>query len=275
MANSGARDTASAQALPSPVPVSKVAFRVPDESEITDSVILASVQRGRALLSHTRDSLPSNVGNALVCTNCHQKDGTLKDGMGWVGVYARFPQYRSRAGSTQLIEDRIIDCFRRSLNGTPPPSDSPDMRDMVAYMAFLSSGYPVGAETEGQGLPRIAPLAPDTTHGREVYSARCARCHGAEGAGNPIAPPVWGAQSYNIGAGMSRLRTAAAFIKRWMPQDSAGVLTEQDAYDVAAFVNAHPRPDYRGKENDWPHGDPPPDAAYPTRAAARKGAAGS
>ena len=149
---------AKTTALPSPSPLKKVAFRVPNESEVADTVVLASARRGRALLNHTRDSLPSHVGNALVCTNCHQQLGTLRNGMGWVGVYARFPQYRSRAGATQLIEDRVNDCFKRSLNGTPLVPESRDMRDIVAYMAFLSTGYPVGAETDGQGLPKMEPL---------------------------------------------------------------------------------------------------------------------
>lgn len=269
-APSGATTLAKTPPLPSPSPLKKVAFRVPDETEVADTVVLASVRRGRALLNHTRDSLPSHVGNALVCTNCHQQHGTLKNGMGWVGVYARFPQYRSRAGATQLIEDRVNDCFKRSLNGTALVPESRDMRDIVAYMAFLSTGYPVGAETDGQGLPRMEPLAGDTLRGYAVFVARCARCHGAEGQGKPVAPPVWGSRSYNIGAGMARVRTAASFIKHWMPQDSAGVLSAQDAFDVATFIDSKPRPDFKGKERDWPHGDPPPDVAYATQAGRRK-----
>jgi thiosulfate dehydrogenase len=83
-------------------------------------------------------------------------------------------------------------------------------------------------------------------------------------------PPLWGPRSYNIGAGMARLRTAAAFIREQMPYDRAVTLTDQEAFDVAAYINAQPRPDFRGKENDWPNGDPPPDAAYQTRAASTK-----
>ncbi len=261
---------AQVKTLPTPLAVRKVAFRVPDESEVLDTVVLRSVRRGKALLNHTRDSLPTHVGNALVCTNCHQQSGTLKNGMGWVGVYARFPQYRSRAGATQLIEDRVNDCFKRSLNGKALVPESRDMRDIVAYLAFLSTGYPVGAETEGQGLPKLEPLKGDTVRGGAVFAARCVRCHGAQGQGNTIAPPLWGNRSYNIGAGMARVRTAASFVKHWMPQDSAGVLSAQEAFDVATFINAKPRPDLKGKEADWPHGDPPPDVAYPTRAAQRK-----
>src|SRR4029079_17799565 len=95
---------------PAPVPVSRVVFRVPNEAEIRDSVLLASIRRGRALAQHTKDSLPRFVGASLQCISCHPNDGTLRNAMPWVGVYARFPQYRSRAGGIQIIEDRINDC---------------------------------------------------------------------------------------------------------------------------------------------------------------------
>ena len=264
---------ADVSTLPEPVHVRRVAFRLPSETEITDKVVLASVQRGRAIVRHTRDSLPRQVGNKLSCNSCHQQEGTVKGALPYVGVYARFPQYRGRAGQTQIIEDRINDCFKRSMNGSPLVPESRDMRDIVAYMAFLSSGYPVGAEVDGQGSPALEPLAADSSRGRGVFDARCVRCHGPKGEGNLVAPPLWGPESYSIGAGMSRLNTAAAFIKARMPQDSGGVLTEQEAFDVAGFVTAQPRPDFKGKERDWPHGDPPRDVAYATDAAkkSRKG----
>ena len=69
---------------------------------------------------------------------------------------------------------------------------------------------------------------------------------------------------------MSRLRTASAFIRYNMPQDRRGSLTDREAVDVAAYINSRPRPDFPGKERDWPNGDPPPDVSYPTTAAARK-----
>ena len=59
-----------------------------------------------------------------------------------------------------------------------------------------------------------------------------------------------------------------------MPFDRPGQLTDQQAFDVAAYVLSHPRPDTPGKERDWPHGDPPEDAAYPTLAGRNGGAAG-
>ena len=106
--------------------------------------------------------------------------------------------------------------------------------------------------------------------GSALFMDRCAKCHGPAGEGTAVAPPLWGSKSYNVGAGMARVRTAAEFIRNNMPFDQAGTLTNQQAIDVAAFVSARPRPDYRGKELDWPNGDPPPDVAYATAAAQRK-----
>ena len=251
-------------------------FRVPAESEIRDSLVLTAVRRGRAILSNTRDSLPGHVGNRLRCVSCHMGDGQQPNKMPFVGVYARFPQYRQRSATVEIIEDRINDCFERSMNGKALPRDSRPMRDIVAYLAFLSYGIPVGAQVEGQGLPRLEPLSGDTARGRELFKSTCTQCHGAEGQGGRadtavaiVGPPLWGPHSFNVGAGMARLRTAAAFIRVAMPYDNPGSLTPQQAYDVAAYVTSRPRPDFARKAEDWPNGDPPPDVAYPTAAATK------
>jgi thiosulfate dehydrogenase len=218
------------------------------------------------LLVATRDSLPERVGNRLRCTSCHLDEGRRESGS-WIGTFARYPQYRARSGVVETIEYRINDCFRRSMNGRPLDPAGPDMRDIVAYIAFLSRGVAVGSPTAPPGarLQRWAALQADSAAGQRVYVSTCAKCHGSDGEGTPGAPPVWGPQSYNIGAGMARVRSAADFIAANMPFDQPGTLTDQQAFDVAAYINRHPRPDYRGKEADWPNGDPPPDVAYPTR----------
>ncbi|MGI8618400.1 MAG: c-type cytochrome [Gemmatimonadaceae bacterium] len=241
----------------------------PHDSLIPEGPLGVSIRRGRAILAATRDSLPEHVGNKLRCTSCHFDDGTRANVMPWMGVYGQFPQYRARAGGVQIIEDRINDCFERSMNGKALPHDSPALRDMIAYLAFLSLGIPSGAQVDGQGLPPLKPLQGDTVRGAAIYASTCARCHGANGEGG-AAPPAWGPESYNIGAGMARVRTAAAFVRAAMPYDTPGILTDQEAFDVATYVNTRPRPDLPGKELDWPKGDPPPDVAYETRAAAKK-----
>jgi thiosulfate dehydrogenase len=240
----------------------RVPFRVPSESELTDSVYRASALRGRAFLLATRDSLPRNVGNSLRCASCHLDGGLRRDGMPWVGSYARFPQYRPRSGKVDLIEDRINDCLERSMNGSRLNPAGRDMRDIVAYFAFLSTGIPVGAEMEGQGFPRLAPLRGDPARGLSVFASTCARCHGANGQGTTLAPPLWGRRSYNVGAGMARINTAASFIHAMMPIDRAQQLTPQQAFDVASYINTRPRPDFPRKIHDWPRGGKPPDADY-------------
>jgi thiosulfate dehydrogenase len=249
----------------------KAPFRIPDESEVADSVTFASVRRGRALIHSTRDSLPAMVGASLSCANCHVADGTQKDGMPLVGSYARFPQYRGRSGKVDLIENRINDCFERSMNGRALSPQSAEMRDIVAYLAFLSRGFPVGGEMEGQATPALdTKLKGDTTRGRAVFAANCTVCHGVDGHGTAAAPPLWGPKSFNIGAGMARVQSAARFIHQLMPKDRPGSLTPQQAFDVASYVVSRPRPDFAGKEKDWPKGGAPGDVAYKTLAAKPK-----
>jgi thiosulfate dehydrogenase len=270
LASSACTDAPKQSSPSTPLATTEVAgtealpFRVPDESEVKDSITLASIRRGRALIHSTRDSLPHNVGAALNCANCHASDGTVANAMPLVGAYSRFPQYRARSGHVDLLEDRINDCFVRSLNGTALEPAGRDMRDMVTYIAFLSRGYPPGKDMQGQSVPKLDPLVGDTARGRQVFASTCVACHGADGNGTAAAPPLWGPRSYNIGAGMARVRSAAAFIHQLMPRDRPGTLTPQQAFDVATYVNTRPRPDFRGKERDWPHGGAPPDVAYPT-----------
>jgi thiosulfate dehydrogenase len=228
-----------------------------------------SVRRGRALLLATRDSLPAHVRNKLRCVSCHLDEGRRPTGS-WVGVYARYPQYRARSATVETIEDRINDCFQRSMNGRALGADGADMRDIVAYLWFLSRDVPVGPPPPATRLARWGALTADTTRGHAVFEATCVKCHGPLGQGTVAAPPVWGPASFTIGAGMARLRTAATFIRDNMPFDQPGTLTDQQAIDVAAYMNAQRRPDFAAKVYDWPNGDAPPDVAYPTRATSRR-----
>ncbi|HXH63236.1 MAG TPA: c-type cytochrome [Gemmatimonadales bacterium] len=257
-------------------PPPATAHVAPADSEIPAGPLGAAVRRGQALVLATRDSLPGHVGNALRCVSCHLDEGRRPVGS-WIGVYGRYPAYRARSATVETIEFRVNDCFRRSMNGTALPVDGPDMRDIVAYLAFLSRGTAIGTPLAVGAAARWDSLPPDTAAGRVVFDTTCARCHGADGQGTAAAPPVWGPKSFNIGAGMSRVRTAAAFIAANMPFDRPGTVSDRQALAVAAFLATHPRPDFTGKETDWPHGDAPADAAYPTlgKTRAARGAGGA
>lgn len=225
-----------------------------------------NAERGLALMTAFRDSLPEHSGNALRCVSCHLDNGTRPTAMSWQGTAARYPRYRSRPGYEESLARRVNECIARSLAGKMLPEDGQEMRDMLAYLETM------------RALPRPAAVdsvkvAGEVARGETGYGATCARCHGANGAGIPAvsAPAVWGSDSYAIGAGMARQFTLATFIRHNMPFDHADTLTAQEAADIAAFVLTKPRQDHPGKERDWPKGDPPVDAAYATTAATAAG----
>jgi thiosulfate dehydrogenase len=234
---------------------------------IPDGPLGASIRRGAAILQATIDSLPEHVGNDLNCNSCHLDQGLRPNAIPYVGVYARFPQFNARAARVFNLEDRINGCLQRSMNGQPLDEEDPRMRAMVAYMAHVSKGIAVGATVPGQGLPGLQALEGDTIRGRQLWGQQCARCHGPDGQGTPLAPPTWGPRSFNIGAGMSRIRTAAGFIRHNMPFDTPGSLSDDQAIDIAAYLISRPRPDFPGKENDWPQGGAPADGAYEVKSA--------
>ena len=91
---------------------------------------------------------------------------------------------------------------------------------------------------------------------------KCGFCHGMDGQGTMAAPPLWGPRSYTIGAGMARVGVAASFIKANMPRGWGWTVTDDEAFDVAAYVNGQPRPDFPGKIHDWPSGGKPADVPY-------------
>ena len=245
-------------------------LRAPDGTAPPEGELGRSIRRGHALLVATRDSLPEHVGNALRCTSCHLDDGRRPGSIPFTGVYARFPQYRSRVAAVQRLEDRINDCFERSMNGRALAFDDPAMRDMLAYFAFVSRGIAVGDSVAGQGVTLGTALTGDTVAGAAYFVTACARCHGPSGDGTAIAPPLWGPRSFNIGAGMARLRTLTGFIHASMPFDGPGTTSEADAVNVAAYIAAQSRPDFPGKERDWPKGDAPKDVPYQTLAKQQK-----
>jgi thiosulfate dehydrogenase len=246
-------------------------FAPPAESAMPGGPLGDSIRLGQKVLTQTQQHAKAYVGNGLNCTSCHLDGGRVQHAVPWVGLWAVFPEYRSRNAQVNALEERINDCFRRSLNGKPLPYDSPEMVGVLAYIWWLSQGVPTGMEVEGRGFQRIqlpAGQKPDPENGKAIYAAKCASCHGQDGQGitGPngayLFPAVWGPKSFNIGAGMARLNNAAAFVKANMPLGQGNTLTDQEAFDVAAYFTQQPRPDFAAKTQDWPKGGKPPDARY-------------
>jgi thiosulfate dehydrogenase len=240
-------------------------WQAPVVDSTPDDPFEIAVYRGLAILTHTRDSLPGYVGGSLNCTSCHLDEGRRANAAPLVGAFARYPKYMDRSGAVVPIEDRVNYCFTRSLAGSKLPSDSREMQDIVAYLAFISTGVPTGEHVPGEGLAKMPTLAGDSSKGRRLFVDNCVRCHGNNGAGLGPIPALWGAQSFSIGASMARQERAASFIRHNMPFDRPGTLTDQQAYDVAAYITAMARPDSPGKETDWPNGGTPRDVPYDTK----------
>lgn len=248
------------------------AWQPPSDSAIPHDSLGASVRRGLALVMHTHDSLPSYAPGRLACTNCHINGGRNMDAAPLAGSHARFPKYMDRTGAVIGLADRVNYCFTRSLGGNRIPVESREMQDILAYIAWLSTGVPVG---EGKELPGAeglhvmpAGLKGDSGRGATVFAARCVACHGADGQGNPNIPPgippLWGPSSFSVGASMARKGKAASFIWYNMPYLQGKTLSQQEAFDVAAYVTSQPRLDSPGKEKDWPAGGTPADVPYAT-----------
>ena len=236
------------------------------EADIPNDSLGASIKRGLYLLRFTPESLPAYATTRMRCTSCHQDDGLKASAAPLSGSHARFPKYMPRSGAVIALADRVNYCFTRSLAGNAIPVGSREMVDILAYLAFISHDVPVGRKTAGtDGLISMkVTLVGDTLRGRDVFEKTCIVCHLKDGGGNGPIPALWGPMSYSIGASMAREERAASFIWHNMPQSAPGTLTPQQAFDISAFINAHPRPDSPGKESDWPIGGAPKDVPYGT-----------
>jgi thiosulfate dehydrogenase len=241
------------------------AWRPPSLDALGNDSLSVAIRRGHALVAATVESLPRFVGGNLNCTSCHLDDGRRGTAAPLTGTYARYPKYIERTGAVVSMEDRVNYCMTRSLAGSRLPNESREMQDILAYLAFLSRGVPMGSHLPQEGMPVMSRDIGDTAHGADIYRTTCARCHGADGGGMVKVPALWGPRSYSVGASMARQERAASFVRHNMPFDKPGTLTDREAFDVAAYVTSKPRPDMPDKAHDWPFGGAPADVPYDTK----------
>ncbi len=265
-------------------PAAPAPWSVPAIEALPDDAWGRSVRHGRDLVAHTGALIGPQAadpgrrfsGNGLDCQSCHIDGGTRKFGLPLVGADALYPSYRARSGKVGTIEERVNGCLMRSMNGRAMPPGSAEMAAIAAYLKFLSGGRPAGSRTYGQGpgpLPELTRAA-DPVRGASVFAEQCSACHGAQGQGQKdpgaqsgyVVPPLWGPDSFNDGAGLARLSLAARFIRNNMPNGATWAqpaLSASDAWDVAAFVEAQPRPHMAGLAHDYPRLiEKPVDAPY-------------
>ncbi|MHB1654518.1 MAG: c-type cytochrome [Desulfitobacteriaceae bacterium] len=205
-----------------------------------------AVLLGYNIVHDTSKYAGAYVGNKLSCTNCHfnagQSQGGKNGGISLVGVGATYPAYKSRQKYSVDLVARTEDCFERSMNGKALPATGKEMESILAYYQWLSKDIPVYSKVPWLGLPVLKSThVPDAQAGGQLFGQQCTSCHGAEGQGTAAAPPVFGPDSFNDGAGMAKVETLASFALNNMPKGNPD-LTEEQALDVAAFVDSQPRP---------------------------------
>jgi thiosulfate dehydrogenase len=239
---------------------------------VTDVPDHATEEYGRRLVAQTVELLGPDhpdpakrfAGARLNCASCHLATGTDPGTLALLQTAEHYPRFSGRAGVMTDVEDRINECMQRSMNGKPLPLDSPEMIAMAAYLRSLGSRYEaMGASLKKADEPpafKTPARAADVPAGARVYVERCAACHGGDGLGllatgdkakGYLFPPLWGPDSFNDGAGMHRVLTAARFIKARMPLGEP-TLTDDEAFDVAAFINSKPRPEMPNLHVDYP-----------------------
>lgn len=245
--------------------------------------LIATAEYGRRLLRDTPELLGQDhpdpqrqmIGNRLACASCHLDVGAEPGTLTLLQTTEHYPRFSGRQGGMTDIEDRINECMQRSMNGKPLPMDSPEMIAMASYLRSLGAQYSaMGAGSKRADEPsafKTPNRRADVAMGQVVYSTRCVSCHGHNGAGllatgdlrqGYLFPPLWGPDSFNDGAGMNRVLTAARFIKARMPLGKAD-LSDDEAFDVAAFVNSKPRPAMANLDQDYPdRATKPIDSSY-------------
>lgn len=227
------------------------------------------VKYGKELVAHTSEYLGpkgsvASISNGMNCQNCHLNAGTQPWGNNYFAVEANYPKFRERSGAVENQVKRVNDCFERSLNGKALDSSSREMRAILAYIKWLGTDVAKKKTPKGSGIFRLKGLkrANDPTKGYLIYEQKCQSCHQANGEGlmaengkSYTYPPLWGKHSYNVGAGLYRISNFAGYIKYNMPLGATyerPQLTDEEAWDLASFVNSQPRPS-KDLSKDWPN----------------------
>jgi thiosulfate dehydrogenase len=235
---------------------------------ITDSLLKKEVIYGKELIAHTSKYLGPNgsvqkITNGMNCNNCHLDSGTKSWGNNYGSVNSMYPKMRARSGQIEDVYKRINDCMQRSLNGQALTKEDNEMNAIMAYINYIGSNVPKGKEATAAGIYNLEYLdrAANPDNGKTLYMSKCSNCHQPNGEGILAAdkteytyPPLWGSHSYNQGAGLYRISRFAGYIKYNMPFGatySNPQLSDEDAWDIAAFVNTQPRPT-KDFNQDWP-----------------------
>jgi thiosulfate dehydrogenase len=250
-----------------------------EDKTLGNSPLAEQVRWGYRIFTNTPHEAARFTGGKVSCANCHLNAGQRDRALPVVGVAGAFPEYNNRAARLISLADRVVDCFMRSENATEhddhPTTTSKEVLAVQAYLAWLSKGYAMGQNPAWRNKNAIAQehLIPiqklDAEKGKALYTEKCQSCHGVDGQGVQIgdkkAGPLWGDDSWNDGAGAARVYTLAGIIRYSMPYLDPGSLSDEDAQQIATYINSQPRPHFPFKDRDYAGSKVPVDAVYYAR----------
>jgi thiosulfate dehydrogenase len=243
------------------------AWKAPGISTIPPGKAGEMINYGKELIAHTaiyfgpKGSI-AQISNGMNCQNCHLDGGSRLFGNNFAGFIASYPKMSNRSGRVEPATERLVECFRRSLGGKSPDTAKKEIRAMLAYMEWIGRNVKKGQKLFGNATEKLPFLdgAANPVKGKIVFMAKCKSCHGTNGEGvlaadkrSYVYPPLWGLHSYNDAAGMYRIINLAGFVKNNMPYGATyqnPQLTDEEAWDVAAFIDSQPRL-HRDQHNDW------------------------
>ncbi|MBI5508665.1 MAG: c-type cytochrome [Deltaproteobacteria bacterium] len=235
----------------------------------------AAVQRGYEYIHHTSSTLGPDgtrkfadgtpyARSSNACSSCHFSGGQVPFGLPLMQVndkYAAKPLFRA-FNYKRDARDATLDCFRNCMGNVEVPDKYGDViDDIMAYVGWTAAGVTdpsmTGAGWEslpGHSWPYFSgdwqSMKADVTNGGAIYEAECHACHGRDGAGQgeyrpgeprPRYPALWGDRSFTRGAAMYSVPQLAFFTRKHMPFGDPETLSEQEALDVAGFINSQPR----------------------------------
>jgi thiosulfate dehydrogenase len=229
--------------------VEEIKYFVPQpDSNIPNDQFGELVKYGKNIFTDTQHYAKRYTGNTLNCSDCHLDAGRKPNAAPLWASFGMYPAYKSKSNKVETFEEHIQQCFKYSLNGFAPALNSREIKAINAYAYYLSKGTPTGIQLPGRNFKSVAETGydPNAQRGKIVYEKNCVTCHSENGSGKNqtgivMYPPLWGGNSYNKGSEMFNIHTLAGFIIGNMQLNQIH-LTNQDALDLAAWINLQDHP---------------------------------
>lgn len=214
---------------------------------------------GRELLVNTsyyfgkKGIIKPLLSSAVQCQSCHLDAGTRMYGNHLLLSYKKFPSYFPRTGQKITLEERIHLCIKDHYRGFNSSLPENEMRAIKNYLRWISKSKFEHIEEAQSSFMKFAfpGRKASRDRGKKVYAQHCLRCHGSNGAGEMtkdnimyLYPPLWADKGYSLNSPFLQNYRLAQFIRATMPfgaRPDNPILSEEEALDVAVFINNRPR----------------------------------